>query len=403
MARKLVISAVVFVLVLTVLLGCFSVGVLSGRHLNLLEEQKTRGNEKTSLKKINEVLNIITATYVEKVSVQKLTTAAIKGMVKSLNDPYSRYLDKTHFKMVEEEAAGNYEGVGIMLGTEDHKLVVISPIKDTPADKAGIKTDDVIAKIDNKSTKDMTINQAINLIRGPKGTKVVLFIERKGEKEPLRFELERAKIETPNVSSEIMDGDIGYVRLHFFGDGSGESIKKAVKELKDKGAKGIILDLRNNPGGLLDESVDVASAFIDSGVIVKIQERKGAEQVFKASGGADGEIPLVVLVNKGSASASEIVAGAIQDTGRGILIGETTFGKGSVQDVRQLSDGSGLLITVAQYFTPKGRSLHKKGIKPDEVVKAGKDAVFKEKDSQLDRAKEIIKDLILGKEWKKAS
>lgn len=403
MAKKVVLAILVLVLVLALLLGCFSAGVLAGRYLQQTEEQKTLDKEKAGLEKFEEVLLIIKGTYVEKISSKKLVTGAIKGMMESLNDPYSRYLDKSHFQMVEEETAGNYEGVGIMLGMEDSKLTVISPIKNTPADKAGIKTDDIIIKVDKKSTKNMTINQAVKLIRGPKGTTVVLVIERKGEKEPLEFELERAKIETPNVSSKIVEDDIGYVHLHFFGGGSGDSVKKAVEELKDQGAKGIILDLRNNPGGLLDESIDVASVFMDSGVVVKIKERKGAEQVFRARGKADSKIPLVILVNKGSASASEIVAGAIQDTDRGVLVGETTFGKGSVQDVRRLSDGSGILITIAQYFTPKGRSLHKKGVKPDEVVKTDKEVPLKDEDPQLDRAKEIIRDIMLGKDWKKAA
>ncbi len=403
MVKKVILGVLVFVLILILLLGCFSVGVLAGRRMQKVQEQKLPGEKETSLKKVEEVLTIIRQTYVEKVSMQKLIAGAISGMIKSLNDPYSRYLDKKHFKMVEEEAAGNYEGVGIMLGMEDHKLTVISPIKDTPADKAGIKTADIITKIDEEPTKDMTINQAVKLIRGPQGTTVVLTIEREGEAKPLEFELERAKIETPNVSSKMLEDDIGYIHLHFFGGGSGNKIKKAIKELKDQGAKGIIVDLRNNPGGLLDESIDVASAFIDSGVIVRIKERKGAEQVYKARGGADGKIPLVVLVNKGSASASEIVAGAIKDTGRGVLVGETTFGKGSVQDIRRLSDGTGLLITVAKYFTPKGRSIHKKGVKPDEVVKADPDIPLREKDPQLDRAKEIIKSIIQGKDWKKAA
>lgn len=403
MAKKILVAVLALVLVFTFLLGCFSVGVLSGQKMQRAQDRQTLSRDKPSLEKFEEVLTIIRDTYVEKVPLSKLITGAINGMVKSLNDPYSRYLDKTHFKMVKEEAAGNYEGVGIMLGMEDHKLTVISPIQDTPADKAGVKTGDVITKIDDKSTKDMTISQAVKLIKGPKGTTVVLVMERKGEPKPLELKLERAKIESPNVTSKMLDNEVGYIHLHFFGGDSGGKVKKAVREMKDKGAKGIIFDVRNNPGGLLNESVDVASTFIDSGVIVKIKERKGTEKVYRANGGADGKIPLVVLVNKGSASASEIVAGAIQDKGRGVLLGETTFGKGSVQDVRPLSDGSGLLITVAKYFTPKGRSIHKKGVKPDIVIKVDPKVPLREKDPQLDKAKEIIKDMILGKDWKKAA
>jgi carboxyl-terminal processing protease len=401
--KKIILAILVFILVFTLLAGCFSVGVLAGRKMQKVQEERISGKGATSLEKVEEVLTIIKDTYVEKIPAQKLIVGAVKGMLESLNDPYSRYLDKMHFEMVEEEAAGHYEGVGIMLGMEDHKLTVISPIKDTPADRAGIKTGDRIMKIDGKSTKDMTINQAVKLIRGPAGTTVVLTIEREGEEKPLEFKLERARIQTPNVSSKMLDDNIGYIHLHFFAGGAGEDVKKAVKDLKAQGTKGIIFDMRNNPGGVLDESVNVASAFIDSGVIVKIKERKGDEEVLEAKDGGDGKIPLVVLVNKGSASASEIVAGAIQDTGRGVLVGETTFGKGSVQEIRRLSDGSGLLITVAKYLTPKGRSIHKKGIKPDVPVKSDPKVPLREKDPQLDKAKEIIKDIILGKDWKKAA
>ncbi len=403
MAKKIILGILVLVLALTLIAGCFSVGILTGQRMQKNRQAEISSKDSTSLEKVEEVMTIIRDTYVEKVSTQKLIAGAIKGMLDALNDPYSRYLDKTHFEMVEEEAAGHYEGVGIMLGMEDHSLTVISAIEETPADRAGVKTGDKITKIDDKPTKDMTINQAVKLIRGPKGTTVLITIERKGEEKPLEFKLQRERIETPNVSSKMVGDNIGYIRLHFFGGDSGKAVKKELDELKSQGAKGIIFDLRNNPGGLLDESVDVASAFIDSGVIVKIKERKGDEEVLEANDGGDSKIPLVVLVNKGSASASEIVAGAVQDRGRGVIVGETTFGKGSVQEIRALPDGSGLLITVAQYLTPKGRSIHKKGVKPDEVVKVDPKAPLSDKDPQLDRAKEILKAIMEGKEWKKAA
>jgi len=401
--KKILIPVLAAFLALTLLLSCFSAGIMTGRSIQKVADEGGSSGGSSSLEKIEEVMDIVRDTYVEKISTEKLITGAVEGMIKVLDDPYSKYLNKKHFKMVEEEAEGNYEGVGIMLGMEDSKLTVISPIKNTPAEKAGIKTNDVIVEIDDQTTKDMTINQAVKLIRGKVGTTVVLTIEREGEAKPLEFKLERAKINIPNVTSEIVDGDIGYIRLHYFSRGAGEDIKKAVKDLKDQGAKGIIFDLRNNPGGLLDESIDVASAFVESGVIVKIKERKGNEKAHYAKGGADANIPLVVLVNKGSASASEIVAGAIQDTGRGVIVGETTFGKGSVQEVRRLSDGSGLLVTVAKYFTPKGRSIHKKGVKPDEVIEVDPDVPLKDKDLQLDKAKEIIKDRISSSGRKNAA
>ena len=348
-----------------------------------------------SVQKVEEVMQIIDHAYVERVSEKKLIDGAVEGMIGALNDPFTHYLDRTHYDVFKEETSGHFDGVGIMLDvTKDKELVVVSPIDGTPAAKAGVKANDIITKIDNKPTKGMSSDQAVKLIRGKRGTKVVLTMRRESVKEPLVFNLIRDKIDIPNVSHKVLEGNIGYLRLHQFNEQTSSDLKKHYNELKAAGVKGVIFDLRNNPGGILEEAVEVGSMWIPSGPIVKIKSRTGYVDSKNALGSADETMPLVVLVNKGSASASEIVAGALQDDRRAILVGETTFGKASVQTVIDLSDGSGILLTTDKYLTPKGRMIHKKGIKPDIEVKFDHKA---KEDIQRDKAIEVLKELISGK------
>ncbi len=378
--------------------GVFTTGVLVGRHL---EMRRPAMAPSESLELLREVLGIVQKSYIESVPTKKLVIGAIKGLLSALDDPYTRYLDPSDLRMLEEGTMGRFYGVGIEIGVKDDQLTVISPLPGTPAARAGIKAEDKIVEIDGKSTKGMSLERAVKSIRGEEGTTVVLTISRKGVDEPLKFSLVREEIKIPNVVSKMMD-ELGYIRVHSFSEDTGLDFEEALDELKKKGAKGIILDLRNNPGGLLRESVSVASRFIESGPIVVERFRDGHERTHNAYGGADEEIPLVVLINKGSASASEIVAGAIQDRERGVLIGEQTFGKGSVQTVEELSDGSGVLITTAIYLTPEGRKIHKKGIKPDIVVSIKEEKPLYEKDDQLEKAKEVLRNIISGKDWSKA-
>jgi carboxyl-terminal processing protease len=391
--RKILIAAGITIILLLIILASFAGGVLVGRHF----EQKRLENlafQYPSLDKVQEVFGIIKHSYVEEISDQKLVTGAINGMIESLNDPYTRYLDKKHFQKVKEETSGRFEGVGLMIGLRDKKLTVIAPIENTPAAKAGIKSGDQIIKIDGKPTEDMSIEEAVKRIRGKKGTIVKLTILRPGKKEPLVFKVKRDVINLPNVASKILDKDIGYIRVHVFNEQTSANVKRAIDSLVKKGANGIVLDLRNNPGGLLQASIAVASQFIESGPIVKVKNRSGAIESYDATGGANEDIPLVVVVNHGSASASEIVAGAIQDHHRGMVVGEKTFGKASVQTIVTLSDGTGLLVTTNTYLTPKGRVIHKKGIKPDVVVKQDLSKARKGKDKQLIEAKKVLKQLI---------
>lgn len=387
MRRRITLIAAAIFLLLALVGTSFALGFRMGaaRSLTALEAVRLSG-----LDLIQEALEEIQNSYAEKVPTNKLIQGAMKGMVESLNDPYSRYLSKKDFKHFEEQAVGYFYGVGIEIGMRDNQITVIAPIEGTPASKAGITAGDAIIKIDGKSTQKMSLDKAVSLIRGEKGTKVTLTIRRSGVKEPLTFALIRDRIEYPNVISEKKDKEIGYVRIHFFGERTAANLNKELSKLKDQGIKGVILDLRNNPGGLLEEAVDVASVFIPSGPIVSVKSRTEASQTYFARGGAF-DFPLVILVNKGSASASEIVAGAVQDTKRGILVGEKTFGKGSVQGILTLSDESGLSLTTGRYLTPKGRYINKKGITPEVIVSVKKG---EKGDPQLKKAEGILKEKI---------
>ncbi len=400
MFKRIILVAAGVFLLLMFLGACFTGGFLLGRQIGA-EEERARN----PLGLVQEAMEEIQRTYLEKIPTRRLIKGAIEGMVESLNDPYTRYLDRSHFKMFKEETAGRFEGVGIMIGIEDNQLTVISPLEDTPAARAGIQAGDKIIKIDDKSTKNMVLDKAVQLIRGKMGTIVVLTISREGVDQPLKFELRREKINIPNVSSKMLEDKLGYIRIHYFTGKTSPNLKNTLNKLKGNGALGVILDLRNNPGGLLDESINVASVFIESGPIVKVKSRTGELETHDAKGGADEEIPLVVLVNRGSASASEIVAGAIKERKRGVIVGEKTFGKGSVQTIVTLSDGSGLVITTATYLTPGGVSIHKEGIKPDVevVVPMERGKLLTEEDKQLEKAKEILKSIISGKDVRKAA
>jgi len=278
------------------------------------------------------------------------------------------------FKEMQEETKGRFEGLGIEITLREGVLTVVSPIEDTPAFKAGILAGDQILKIDGESTKNFTLMDSVKRLRGPRGTKVTITIMREGFTKPKEFTLVRDVIPVRSVRHELLEKNYGYIRLSQFQEKTDGEFEKAVKALEEesKGSlKGLVLDLRNNPGGLLDQAVKISDRFIDSGLIVSVEGRK-EDQKLKFYAHPDGSLaryPLVVLVNGGSASGAEIVAGAIQDHGRGILVGTQTFGKGSVQTIIPLKDGSGLRLTTARYYTPNGRSIQAKGIVPDIVVK----------------------------------
>jgi carboxyl-terminal processing protease len=314
----------------------------------------------------SEALGNIEKNYYSDVERKKLIYGAIKGMVKAL-DPHSSFMEPDVYKELMIETKGSFSGVGIEITIKDDILTVVSPIEGTPAFEAGIKAGDQIIMVEDKPTKDLVIMEAVKLIRGEKGTKVKLIIRREGVKDPIDFLITRDVIPIKSVRSLLLPFDIGYIRISTFQGQTDEELSKALKELtKEKELKGLILDLRNNPGGLLSQAISVADKFLGSGVIVSIKGRDEKEDKTVAhKNKIDSDYPMIVLVNGGSASASEIVAGALQDNKKALILGTKTFGKGSVQALYTLSDGSGLRLTSAVYYTPSGRSIQASGIEPD--------------------------------------
>ncbi|OGP52146.1 MAG: peptidase S41 [Deltaproteobacteria bacterium RBG_13_43_22] len=331
--------------------------------------------EKTfpKIKIFSEALNEIQKKYVEEKDSKDLIYGAIRGMMNTL-DPHSTFLSPEEFKELEIETSGIFSGIGIEITLKDGMLTVVSPIEGTPADKAGLLPGDKILQIGEKNTKNMTLNDAVRLIRGQKGTKVILLILHEGIKEPQKYTIVREVIPLKSVKSKMLEEGYGYVRISTFQEKTSEDFQVALKKLEStgkNGLKGLVIDLRNDPGGLLNEAVKVADEFLESGLIVSIQGRtKEQNHKFNAhSNKIPRSYPLVVLVNEGSASASEIVAGALQDQKRAIILGTPTFGKGSVQTIIPLEDNSGIKLTTARYFTPSGRSIQAKGITPDILIK----------------------------------
>jgi carboxyl-terminal processing protease len=302
---------------------------------------------------------------------------AIRGMLATLDDPYTRFLDPREFKEMQIDTSGELSGVGIQLSLDKDtkELVVVSPIEGSPASRAGVQPRDVIVSIDGRSTKGMSTEDAVKLIRGKAGTSVKLVLRRKGQN--LDMPLTRELIELHAVNHQINtapDGTrVGYIRLKQFNANASKDMRAALRDLEASGVQGYILDLRSNPGGLLMASIDIARQWLNEGVIVSTKTRDGIQKVDKATGRALTDKPLVVLVNEGSASASEILSGALQDNKRAVLVGQKTFGKGLVQSVRGLSDGSGMTVTIAKYLTPDNRDIHKHGIDPDVQAKMGEE------------------------------
>ena len=297
---------------------------------------------------------------------------AIRGMLASLDDPYTRFLDPKEFKEMQIDTSGELMGVGIQLSLdkETKELIVVSPIEGTPASRAGVQPKDVIVTIDGKTTKGMTTEDAVKLIRGPEGSKVILGLRRKGT--VLDVPLTRARIEIHAVKSALNTAPngkkVGYIRLKQFNANASREMRDAIRSMEEQGAEGYVLDLRSNPGGLLEASIDIARQWLNEGTIVSTRTREGIRDVRRATGSAATEKPMVVLIDQGSASASEILSGALKENNRAQLVGQKTFGKGLVQAVRGLADGSGMTVTIAKYLTPNGTDIHKNGIQPDVVA-----------------------------------
>ncbi len=327
---------------------------------------------------IEQVWNIIFSEYVDrdKLDSDNISRGAIQGMIEELDDPYTSYLEAEQYELGLSSLEGEFDGIGAYVTIEDKQLVIIAPIAGSPADKAGIKAGDIIMEIDGAPVKDMSLAEAIIKIRGPKGTAVVLRVLHEGETEPAEIEIIRARVEVPSVLFE-MRGDIAYITITQFSERTDSELSPVLQDLKEQNAAGIILDLRGNPGGLLPIVIKVASHFIDEGVIVQVTSNQGETTKMEViNSSVTTDLPMVVLVDEYSASGSEVLSGALQDHGRAIIAGNTTYGKGSVNMLRKLQDGSGLYITTARWLTPGGRLIEGQGIEPDITLEVtGEDAV----------------------------
>ena len=330
-------------------------------------DQKTLQDLPSQFLELGDAWQKIQANYVErgKLDPVKMAQGAIRGMVEAVGDPYTEYYSPQSYQSTMIELTGLYQGIGAYIGKKDKQIVVIAPMPGSPAESAGIKSGDMILKIDGLSTEQLNTDEASQKIRGQAGTKVVLLLFRTGDKEPFEVSVVRSDIRVDSVKSE-MRGDLAYIRIQQFILPTTDDFKKALQDSFDKGAKGLILDLRDNPGGILDQAIDISSQFLVRGIVVKIVDKDGLETVQKVKpGGMAKDIPVIVLMNGGSASASEIVAGALQDNGRAKLAGEQSFGKASVQNIVKLDDGSAIKITIAHYYTPNGTLISGKGLTPD--------------------------------------
>ena len=321
------------------------------------------------LRTFTEVMSMIKKYYVEEVKTKDLVNGAIKGMVSSI-DPHSSFMTPEAYKEMQVDTKGEFGGLGIQIGMKDNLLTVIAPIEDTPAYKAGIKAGDKIVKINNESTKDMSLQDAVTKMRGAPKTPVTLGIFREGWKDTKDFTIVRDIIKIKSIKSKVLESNIGYIKLSQFQEQTSEDLSAAIRQLNDAKVNSLILDLRNDPGGLLNSAIDVASQFLPKGkLVVYTKTRSGEKSEFFTSGDNVFLPQMIVLVNQGSASASEIVAGALKDWNRAVILGTQTFGKGSVQTVIPLSGGAGIRLTTAKYYTPKGTSIQNTGITPDIIVK----------------------------------
>ena len=346
--------------------------------------------KEAALRIIRDAYEEIRGTAVQQPGEEELARGAVRGMIKVLqkveDDPYALFYTPQAYRSFQELTTGRFSGIGVWLKTVKKSLRIVSVLPDSPALEAGLQADDVIQTIDGRDVGAMTSDEAIARIKGPEGTEVDLEIGRDGD--VLQFTIARVELDLPSVTASLEE-EIGYLQLITFADGAGDSVRDEVDRLIDEGAEGIVLDMRDNGGGLFDEAVEIASVFIEDGEIVSYESRTEEDIVYQAEGDAYEDIPLVVLVNGGTASASEIVTGALQDRGRAIVVGTTTFGKGSVQRLVPLLDGSALKLTTAAYFTPEGGSIDGEGIEPDVEV----DEVA---DVQKQRAFEILRGMLVS-------
>jgi carboxyl-terminal processing protease len=365
--------------------------------ISLLFFEKSFSEDSDIYKKIDlfgEVLEKINKQYVDEINQSKSMDSAINGLLQSL-DPYSAYMTPESFKGMQTETSGKFGGLGIEVGMESGVIKVISPIDNTPASKAGLKAGDYIVKINDLQVQGKTLMSAVDLMRGPVGSSIKITVRRKGIKKALIFNITREIIQIQSVKSELIDNNIGYIRLTSFNENSSKQINKKIQKLnKNKNLKGYILDLRNNPGGLLSQAIKISDFFLENGEIVSTKSRKVSEnrKWFASEGDITGGKTLIVLINYGSASASEIVAGALKDHKRAIILGENSYGKGSVQSIIPLKNRGAIRLTIAKYYLPSGKSISDVGVTPDIKVEEGSESFkFNSKtDKQLNFALKLL-------------
>lgn len=376
----------------------FSTSVFAGTPPKVVHKPETEASRLEALAKFTKVLSIVEQYNVDDVTLQELIDKSLQGLMTNL-DAHSAFMNKKSFESLKVQTDGEFGGLGITVGMKDGALTVIAPIEGTPADKAGIKAEDIILKINDKSTLSMTIDDAVSIMRGNIGTPIDITVVRKNETKPLHFHIIRGKIDIQSVYTKQIDDSILYIRVTSFDKKVVEGVKKAINQYKNKD-KGIILDLRNNPGGLLDQAVGLVDLFVDKGVIVSQKGRtKTEDKEYDATGATITNMPMVVLINGGSASASEIVSGALQDHKRAVLVGTKSFGKGSVQVVLPISEDEAIKLTIARYYLPSGRTIQAVGVTPDIEVNEGQiktdennDFMIKEADLKQHLEKELQKD-----------
>ncbi|MFH1509983.1 MAG: S41 family peptidase [Candidatus Nealsonbacteria bacterium] len=385
---------VLFFLIILILIT-FSLGIWIGRNQVICQ---TCPPEKVDFSLFWETWNKIEEKYVGKgeLDAQEMIYGAIRGMVNSLGDPYTVFLEPEDTKLFIEDVKGSFEGVGMEIGIKDNQLQVIAPLEGTPAQKAGLKAGDKIVEIDGESTAGITTDEAVKKIRGPKGTEVVLGIYRESWKEKRDVPIVRGVISIPSLKFELRDDNIAYIHLYQFSEAAAYDFREAVIDILESPTEKIVLDLRNNPGGYLEVAQEIAGWFLEKGQVVTIEDfGEGREQELYKTNGSSKLVsyPIVILINEGSASASEILAGALRDNRDIILVGATSFGKGSVQELEKFSGGSSLKVTVAKWLTPNGDLIAGKGLEPDIEIEITQEDIDNEVDSQLDKAIEILKNI----------
>lgn len=391
------------ILVIVLLAVAFGLGlnqgakgyVFSGRDFKIVNQNNAPGNVDYNL--LWQALDVLNTKFIDKpVDQKKILYGAIAGAVAAAGDPYTTFFDPQQFKDFKTELGGTFEGIGAEVGLKDGSIVIIAPLDESPAIKAGVEPGDILLKINNESVEGLTLEQAVSKIRGPKGTTVVLSVYRQKTSKQLEFNIVRQTIDVKSVKSEIKNVDgkkISYINIQRFGDDTAERFKAASQEAKTNNVSGIVLDLRNDPGGYLDTAVEVASYWVEAGKTVVSEERSdGTTSKYPARGNNTlASIPTVVLINAGSASASEILAGALRDYGFAKLVGVKSFGKGSVQELVDLPENTAIKVTIAKWLTPKGANINKNGLEPDVKVERTAEQVEAKQDPQLDKALELLK------------